>query len=85
MVMAGKQASDAVLRRFAYVRQGVVCVERELPLHVVEEQPLAQMLARRTTRFASCGSSVRRRAQSGMTARVALAKPLVNRLAPLMY
>ena len=26
MVMAGKQASDAVLRRFAYVRQGVVCV-----------------------------------------------------------
>ena len=45
MVMAGKQASDAVLRRFAYVRQGVVCVERELPLHVIEEQPLAQMLA----------------------------------------
>jgi hypothetical protein len=26
MVMAGKQASDAVQRRFAYVRQGVVCV-----------------------------------------------------------
>ena len=25
-VMAGEQASDAVLRRFAYVRQGVVCV-----------------------------------------------------------
>src|SRR5688500_10039392 len=61
MVMAGKQASDVVLRRFAYVRLGVVRVSRELPVHVIEVQPLAQMLARRTTRFASCGSSVRRR------------------------
>ena len=45
MVMAGKQASDAVQRRFAYVRLGVVCVQRELPQHVIEVQPLAQMLA----------------------------------------
>ena len=45
MVMARKHASNAVPRRFAYVRHGVVCVERELPLHVIEEQPLAQMLA----------------------------------------
>src|SRR5882757_3588899 len=44
MVMAGKQASDAVLRRFAFVRLGVVCVLRELPVHVVEVQSLAQML-----------------------------------------
>ncbi|TCO45222.1 hypothetical protein EV646_109397 [Kribbella antiqua] len=45
MVMAGKQTSDAALRRFAFVRMGVVCVERELPVHVVEVQPFAQMLA----------------------------------------
>ena len=32
-------------RRFAYVRLGVVCVQRELPQHVIEEQPLAQMIA----------------------------------------
>lgn len=38
MVMAGEQASDAVLRRFAYVRLGVVCVERKLHVHVVEVQ-----------------------------------------------
>ncbi len=45
MVMAAKQASDAVQRRFAYVRLRVVCVQRELPQHVIEEQPLAQMIA----------------------------------------
>jgi hypothetical protein len=45
MVMAGKQASDAVVRRFAFVRQGVLCVLHELPIHVIEAQPLAQMLA----------------------------------------
>ena len=44
MVMAGKQASDAVPRRFANVREVVVCVYRELSLHVIEKQPLAQVL-----------------------------------------
>ena len=43
--MAGKQERDTVPRRFAHVRLGVVCVERELPLHDIEEQPLAQMPA----------------------------------------
>src|SRR5438309_28083 len=45
MVTAGEQVTNAVLRRFADVRQGVVCVYRELPLHVIEKQPLAQVLA----------------------------------------
>jgi hypothetical protein len=44
MVMAGKQTSDAVMRRFACVRLGMVCVEGELAVHVVEVQPLTQML-----------------------------------------
>lgn len=45
MVMAGQQASDAVLRRFAYVRLGVMRVYREFHVHVIEVQPLAQMIA----------------------------------------
>src|SRR4051812_33613419 len=45
MVMAGKQASDAVLRRVADVSVRVMCVERDFPVHVIEVQPLAQMLA----------------------------------------
>ena len=45
MVMARQHASNSVLRRCAYIRRRVVCVERELPLHVIEEQPVVQTLA----------------------------------------
>lgn len=45
MIMAGKQAHDAVLRRFANVGQRMVRVDCELTLHVIEEQPFAQMIA----------------------------------------
>src|SRR4051794_38439945 len=45
MVMAREHASDSVLRLCPYVRRRVVCVERELPLHVIEEQPVVQALA----------------------------------------
>jgi hypothetical protein len=46
MVMAREHASNSVPRRCASVRRRVVCVERELPLHVIEEQPLVQTRAR---------------------------------------
>ncbi len=45
MVLAGQQASDAAARRFAHLGLGVVCVKCEFPVHVIEVQALAQMLA----------------------------------------
>ena len=45
MVVSGKQVSDTILRRFAYGNLGVVCIQRELDVHVIDVQPLAQMLA----------------------------------------